>query len=102
MSLPSDEAAPLPFPGLVQRRLVRADHESLHHALYATACDLARFPRAADIFAREFPSQPSNSRLNHASMLLFAFGALTPAQLTPAQLTNALDATRAGAATLLR
>lgn len=98
---------PLPFPGLVQRRLFRADRdaserraetrESLLDALYATACDIARFPRAADIFAREFPSQRSNSRLLSAWMLLFGLGALTPAQLA-----RALPATKAGAAKLLR
>lgn len=98
---------PLPFPGLVQRRLFRADRdasqrraqarESLHDALYATACDIARLPRAADVFAREFPSQRSNSRLYHAWMLLFGLGTLTPAQLA-----RALGATKAGAAKLLR
>lgn len=98
---------PLPFPGLVQRRLFRADRdasqrraqarESLHDALYATACDIARLPRAAEVFAREFPSQRSNSRLYHAWMLLFGLGALTPAQLG-----RALGATKAGAAKLLR
>lgn len=98
---------PLPFPGLVQRRLFRADRdaserraearESLLDALYAVACDIARFPRAADIFAREFPSQRSNSRLLSAWMLLFGLGAITPAQLA-----RGLGATKAGAAKLLR
>lgn len=97
----------LPFPGLVQRRLFRADRgaderradarENLLDALHETACDMARMPRAAEIFAREFPSQRSNSRLSLAWMLLFGLGALTPAQLA-----RALPATKAGAAKLLR
>ena len=99
--------SPLPFPGLVQRRLFRADRdagerrtaarESLLDALHDTACDITRMPRAAEIFAREFPNQRSNSRLSLAWMLLFALGALTPAQLA-----RALPATKAGAAKLLR
>ena len=98
---------PLPFPGLVQRRLFRADRhaserraqacESLLDALYRTACDIARLPRAANIFAREFPILRSNSRLSSSWMLLFGLGALTPAQLA-----RALGATKAGAAKLLR
>lgn len=71
--------------------------ESLQDALYATACDIARLPRVADVFARAFPSQRSNSRLYHAWMLLFGLGALTPAQLA-----RAIGATKAGAAKLLR
>ena len=98
---------PLPFPGLVQRRLFRADRdadqrramtsEALLEALHATACDIARVPRAAALFAREFAHQRSTSRLYPAWMLLFALGALTPAQLA-----RALPATKAGAAKLLR
>jgi hypothetical protein len=98
---------PLPFPGLVQRRLFRADRdadqrramisETLLEALHDTACDIARVPRAAAIFATEFPSQRSTSRLYPAWMLVFALGALTPAQLA-----RALPATKAGAAKLLR
>lgn len=99
--------SPLPFPGLVQRRLFRADRtsperraharESLLIALHETACDMARMPRAAELFAREFPSQRSNSRLYTVWMLLFGLGGLTPAQLA-----RALPATKAGAAKLLR
>lgn len=99
--------SPLPFPGIVQRRLFRADrdaderradtNEALLDALHDAACDIARVPRAADVFAREFPSQRSNSRLFPAWMLLFGLGALTPAQLA-----RALPATKAGAAKLLR
>lgn len=98
---------PLPFVGVVHRRLFRADRdagerrtdgrESLLAALHDTACDVARMPRAADIFAREFPNQRSNSRLYLAWMLLFGLGGLTPAQLA-----RALPATKAGAAKLLR
>lgn len=98
---------PLPFPGIVQRRLFRADRDAgerrsdareyLLAVLHDTACDIARMPRAGEIFAREFPSQRSNSRLYHAWMLLFGLGTLTPAQLA-----RALPATKAGAAKLLR
>lgn len=100
-------AGPLPFAGLVQRRLFRADrdpaarwadaNESLLATLHDTACDIAVIPRASTIFAREFPDKRSNSRLYPAWMLLFALGALTPAQLA-----RALPATKAGAAKLLR
>jgi hypothetical protein len=99
--------SPLPFPGIVQRRLFRADRdadqrragasEALLDALHDTACDIARVPRAAAVFTREFPSQRSTSRLYPAWMLVFALGALTPAQLA-----RALPATKAGAAILLR
>lgn len=98
---------PLPFPGLVQRRLFRADrdpatrrndaNESLLEALHDTLCDIALMPRANALFAREFPDQRSNSRLYPTWMLLFALGALTPAQLA-----RALPATKAGAGKLLR
>lgn len=97
----------LPFPGLVHRRLFRADldpqdrrndaRENLLEALHATACDIVRFPRAAEVFAREFPRQRTNSRLYLAWMLLFGLGGLTPAQLA-----RALPATKAGAGKLLR
>ena len=97
----------LPFPGLAQRRLFRADRgaqdrrsdarESLLEALHATACDIVRLPRAAEVFVREFPKQRTNSRLYLAWMLLFGLGGLTPAQLA-----RALPATRAGAGKLLR
>lgn len=97
----------LPFPGLVQRRLFRADRdvserraatsEALLEALHDAASDIARMPRAADVFVHEFPNLRSNSRLYPAWMLLFALGALTPAQLA-----RALPATKAGAAKLLR
>jgi hypothetical protein len=97
----------LPFPGLAQRRLFRADRgaqdrrsdarESLLEALHATACDIVRLPRAAEVFVREFPKQRTNSRLYLTWMLLFGLGGLTPAQLA-----RALPATKAGAGKLLR
>lgn len=97
----------LPFPGLVQRRLFRADldtqdrrtgaRENVLEALHATACDIVRFPRTAELFAREFPRQRTNSRLYLAWMLLIGLGGLTPAQLA-----RALPATKAGAGKLLR
>ena len=99
--------SPLPFPGIVQRRLFRADrdagerradaNEALLEALHNAACDIVRVPRAAGVFAREFPNLRSNSRLYPAWMLMFGLGALTPAQLA-----RALPATKAGAAKLLR
>lgn len=98
---------PLPFPGLVQRRLFRADRDlhqrrdetrdCLNAALYQTACDIAVLPRAADVFAQEFARLRSNSRLVQTWFLLFALG-----QLSPAQLARALPATKAGAGKLLR
>lgn len=100
-------AAPLPCPGVVRRRLFRADRcaqqrraearESLLAALHATAEDIAAMPRAAARFAQAFPKQRSNSRLSLAWMLLFGLGGLTPAQLA-----RALPATKAGAGKLLR
>lgn len=98
---------PLPFPGLVQRGLFRADRsaaerrelarKSLLDALHATACDMTRMPRAAAIFARDCAGLRSNSRLALAWMLLFGLGGMTAAQLA-----RALPATKAGAGKLLR
>jgi hypothetical protein len=100
-------ASLLPCPGVVQRRLFRADRSaqqrraearnSLLAALHATAEDIAAMPRAAARFAQAFPKQRSNSRLSLAWMLLFGLGGLTPAQLA-----RALPATKAGAGKLLR
>jgi hypothetical protein len=97
----------LPCPGIATRALFRADrdpsqrrtaaYESLMDALHQTACDIARLPKAADIFADAFPNQRSTSRLFPAWMLLFGL-----AGLTPAQLARALPATKAGAGKLLR
>lgn len=99
--------ASLPFPGIVQRRLFRADRsaverhagtcECLLEALRETACDIARIPRMAEILACGFAHQRSNSRLSSAWLLLVGLGSLTPAQLA-----RALPATNAGAAKLLR
>lgn len=99
--------SPLPFPGLVQRRLFRADRDAsarrvdareiLLEALHDAARNIARVPRAAEVFEREYPKLRSNSRLYLAWMLLFGLGALTPAQLG-----RALPATKAGATKLLR
>ena len=98
---------PLPFPGLVRRRLFRADRdpdrerddisEFILDALYETLCDVARMPRAAAAFAEAFPALREHSRLRSVWMLLFAYGSITPAQLA-----RALPCTKAGAAKLLR
>lgn len=100
-------AIPLPCPGIVQRRLFRADRtpeerrtiarESLLAALHDATCDIARGPRAAEAFVRAFPAQRSHSRLYPAWLLLFALDTLSPAGLA-----RALPATKAGAAKLLR
>lgn len=98
---------PLPFPGLVRRRLFRADRDAdrdrddiaelVLDAFHETLCDIARIPRAAVAFGEAFPGLRVNSRLFEAWMLLFAFGAMSPAQLS-----RALPCTKAGAAKLLR
>ncbi|HWV60421.1 MAG TPA: hypothetical protein VN034_07205 [Sphingopyxis sp.] len=98
---------PLPFPGLVRRRLFRADRdpeadrevagELLLEAFHETLCDIARIPRAATAFGETFENLRGNSRLSSAWMLLFAFGSMTPAQLA-----RALPCTKAGAGKLLR
>lgn len=100
-------AHPLPFPGLVRRRLFRADRDAetdrddvvelLLEAFHGTLCEMARIPRAAAAFREAFPALRGNSRLFPTWMLLFAFGALTPAQLA-----RALPCTKAGAGKLLR
>ena len=98
---------PLPFPGLVRRRLFRADREPdaerdavvelLLEALHETLCEIARVPRAAAAFGETFPGLRVNSRLLDSWLFLFAFGSITPAQLA-----RALPCTKAGAAKLLR
>ena len=85
---------PLPFPGLVRRRLFRADRdpetdrddvvELLLEALHETLCDIARVPRAVAAFGEAFDKLRGNSRLFPAWMLLFAFGSMTAAQLARA------------------
>ncbi|MFZ1476655.1 MAG: hypothetical protein WAT18_02825 [Sphingorhabdus sp.] len=93
----------LPCPGLVQRRLFRADLnpderrqiglEIILEALHEALCDIAVQPRTAAVLNREFPNPRSNSRLMQAWMTLCAFGGLTTAQLA-----RALSTTKAGAA----
>lgn len=97
---------PLPCPGLLRRRLFRADRdvdrdrddiiELLLEALQETLCEVARVPRAAGAFGEAFPGLRVNSRLFEAWMLLFGFGAMTPAQLA-----RALPCTKTGAGKLL-
>ncbi len=97
----------VPLPGLVERRMFRADmglsqlrsevHEALLHAVHETICDIVIVPRAEQAFHQTFPRLRSHSRASTAWHLLFALGALTPAQLA-----RALPATKAGAAKLLR
>lgn len=98
---------PLPFPGLVQRRLFRADRdpetdrddvvELMLEAFHETLCEIARVPRAAAAFGGAFDKLRGNSRLYPAWMLLFGLGSMTPAQLA-----RALPCTKAGAGKLLR
>lgn len=97
----------LPCPGLVARRLFRADHpieelptlvaDQLAAAVHAVACEIARLPRAVTLFAERFPALRGNSRLRQAWLLLFALDGLTAAQLA-----RALPCTKAGAGKLLR
>lgn len=98
---------PLPFPGLVRRRLFRADRDpeadrdvaadAMLEAFHETLCDIARVPRAAAAFGETFVNLRGNSRLYGAWMLLFAFGSMTPAQLA-----RVLPCTKPGAAKLFR
>lgn len=99
--------APLPLPGLVQRRLFRADRsaedreaalrESALDALRHAAEDILDIARASEAFGSAFGGLRSNSRAYPAWLLLHALGALSPAQLA-----RALPATKAGAGKLLR
>jgi hypothetical protein len=99
--------AALPVPGVVSRKMFRADRDAdarrsdiaiaLDAALHETACDIALIQRADHAFRRDFTRQRSHSRLYAAWMLLFALG-----ELTPSHLARALPATKAGAAKLLR
>lgn len=98
---------PLPVPGIVRRKMFRADRDrdarrrditvSIDAALHDTTCDIAMIQRAALAFKRDFTRQRSHSRLATAWFLLFALDALSPAQLA-----RALPASKAGAAKLLR
>lgn len=99
--------APPPFPGIVRRRLFRADlapdaqrgsaRENLLDVMHAAIGDMDSIWRAARRFSVEFPQQRSNSRLGNAWMLLAGLN-----ELTPSQLARALPATKAGAGKLLR
>jgi hypothetical protein len=98
---------PLCIPGVVRRKMFRSDRdadqrrsdiaETLLTALHEALRDIALVLRADQAFAYEFTQQRSHSRLQSAWMLLYALGALTPAQLA-----RALPATKAGTAKLLR
>jgi len=100
-------ASPLPLPGVVRRRLFRADRnvdqqhqdigDILLEALHDLAVDIAVIPRANDVFSHEFADLRRNSRLALAWLTLFGVGGLTAAQMA-----RALPATKAGAAKLLR
>ena len=97
----------LPCPGLVARRLFRADVPSeqlpalvadqLGAAVHGVAREIARLPRAVTLFVERFPALRGNSRLRQAWLLLFALDGLTAAQLA-----RALPCTKAGAGKLLR
>lgn len=99
--------APPPFPGIVRRRLFRADlapdaqrssaRENLLEVMHTVITDIDGIWRATRRFAAEFPQQRSNSRLGNAWMLLAGLH-----ELTPSQLARAVSATKAGAGKLLR
>lgn len=98
---------PLPCPGIVSRRMFRADLdddarreaivERVLEALHETLCEIARVPRASAAFRDAFDKLRGNSRLYIAWMLLFALGAMTPAQLA-----RALPCSKPGATKLLQ
>lgn len=98
---------PFPCPGIVRRRLFRADLDNAKRrsdacefmldALHESSCDIDRTVRASQLFQAEFPNLRSNSRLMSVWMLMVGLG-----ELTPAQLARALPATKPGAAKLLR
>ena len=98
---------PFSIIGVVCRKMFRADRNAdqrrdditntLGGAVHEALCDIALILRADQAFTREFARQRSHSRLHTAWMLLYALGALTPAQLA-----RALPATKAGTAKLLR
>lgn len=97
----------LPCPGVVTRRMFRADRTleqlrtdiaaQLMAAVHAVTAEIARLPRAATLFTERFPTLRGNSRLMAAWFLLFALDGLTAAQLA-----RALPCTKAGAGKLLR
>lgn len=85
---------PLPCPGIVSRRVFRADvdenarrdviADQLLDSLHETLCEIVRVQRASAAFREAFTGLRGNSRLNSAWMCLFAFGSITPAQLARA------------------
>lgn len=98
---------PLPCPEIVSRRMFRADLdddarrdaivENLLEALHETLCEIVRVQRASAAFREEFTGLRGNSRLTDAWLLLFAFDAMTPAQLS-----RALSCSKPGAKKLLQ
>lgn len=100
-------ALPLPIPGVVTRRLFRADRTTkqahagtatqLGSAVHAVAAEIARLPRAISLFAERFPALRGNSRLLATWLLVFGLSGVTAAQLA-----RALPCTKAGAGKLLR
>lgn len=99
--------SPLPCPGLVSRRLFRADLdddvrrdaivEELLEALHETLCEIVRVQRASSAFWDTFTGLRGNSRLYSVWMFLFAFNTMTPAQLA-----RALPCSKPGAIKLLQ
>jgi hypothetical protein len=97
----------LPLPGIVRRRLFRADltgrrkretaRETMLAAMHETAYDIDRAWKAEKRFSTTFPDLRSNSRLRGVWLLFVGLG-----ELTPAQVARAMPATRAGAGKLLR
>ncbi len=85
---------PLPCPGIVARRVFRADLdddvrreaivENLLEVLHEALCEIVRVQRAVAAFRGAFTELRGNSRLYSAWLLLFGFGALTAAQLARA------------------
>ena len=98
---------PLPCPGVVSRRMFRADLddearrvaivERVLDALHEALCEIVRVQRASAAFREAFDKLRGNSRLYSSWMLLFAFGAMTPAQLA-----RALPCSKPGATKLLQ
>ncbi|MDF8333664.1 hypothetical protein [Novosphingobium cyanobacteriorum] len=97
----------LPCPGLVNRRLFRADRTAQQRRTAARECmldalrmlieDIAVMPKAQAAFDAAFPHVRSNSRAGLAWLMLFGLGSLTAGQLA-----RALPATKAGAGKVLR
>ena len=69
--------------------------ERVLEALHETLCEIVRVQRASAAFREAFTGLRRNSRLYSAWMLLFAFGAMSPAQLA-----RALPCSKPGASKL--